>query len=295
MNTSKRGLGKGLDALLATSAKAHIITSDTSPSSRFDEKLYSLPIAALTHGKYQPRKVMEQAALEELAESIQAQGVIQPLVVRELDRDSFEIIAGERRYRAAQLAGLSHLPCVVRQFDDKTAGAVALIENIQREDLNTMEEAEALQRLVNDFALTHQQLADFIGKSRATITNLLRLNSLDIGVKTLMKEGQIEMGHARALLGLEIKDQLNVALTVVNKKLTVRQTEALVKKLLTPLNESVTPPPISPYHDLQEKLSNKLGTPVTLFKGKGNSGKLVINFDQSEKLMQILAIFDEKL
>ncbi len=294
MNTSKRGLGKGLDALLATSSKAHIVTSDIS-SSFSDEKLHSLPITALIHGKYQPRKVMEKTALEELAESIQAQGIIQPLVVRKLDVENFEIIAGERRFRAAQLAGLTHLPCIIRQFDDKTAGAVALIENIQREDLNAMEEAEALQRLVNNFSLTHQQLADFIGKSRATITNLLRLNSLDTGVKTLMKEGQIEMGHARALLTLEVKDQLNIALTVVNKKLTVRQTEALVKKTLTPLNESVAPPAVSPYYDLQEKLSNKLGTPVALFKGKGNSGKLVINFDQSEKLVQILAIFDEKL
>ncbi|WP_028024434.1 ParB/RepB/Spo0J family partition protein [Enterovibrio calviensis] len=297
MNATKRGLGKGLDALLATSAKAQArvdLNVDTREAVNNSE-LQHLSLSVLRPGVYQPRQDMAPEALDELAESIKAQGIIQPLVVRQLDNHQYEIIAGERRFRAAKLAGLTHVPCLVRELNDKAASAIALIENIQREDLNAMEEAEALNRLIQDFTLTHQQLAEALGKSRTTISNLLRLNGLEVGVKKLLAGRQIEMGHARALLSLEGEAQIEAALVSVNKKLTVRQTEALVKKLLTPEIEKTSEPLSDDFIALQDRLSNKLGTKVSLSQGKSGSGKLVINFDQNEKLMQILAILEEKL
>ncbi|OEE65445.1 chromosome partitioning protein ParB [Enterovibrio norvegicus FF-33] len=297
MNATKRGLGKGLDALLATSAKAQArvdLNADTREAISNSE-LQHLPLTALRPGVYQPRQDMASEALEELAESIKAQGVIQPLVVRQVGNQQYEIIAGERRFRASKLAGLTHVPCLVRELNDRAASAIALIENIQREDLNAMEEAEALNRLIQDFSLTHQQLAEALGKSRTTISNLLRLNGLEVGVKKLLSGRQLEMGHARALLALEGESQIEAALASVNKKLTVRQTEALVKKLLSPVVEKITEPLSDQILAVQDRLMNKLGTKVSLSQGKGGSGKLVINFDQNEKLMQILAILDEKL
>lgn len=297
MNATKRGLGKGLDALLATSARAQArvdLNNDTQEAVNNSE-LQHLPLTALRPGVYQPRQDMAQEALEELAESIRAQGVIQPLVVRHLGDKQYEIIAGERRFRASKIAGLTHVPCLVRDLNDKAASAIALIENIQREDLNAMEEAEALDRLVHDFSLTHQQLAEALGKSRTTISNLLRLNGLEAGVKKLLSGRQLEMGHARALLALEGDAQIEAALVSVNKKLTVRQTEALVKKCLTPAVEK-TPVPVSPeLTAVQDRLTDKLGTSVSLSQSKSGSGKLVISFDQNEKLMQILAIFGEEV
>ncbi|CZF85209.1 putative chromosome-partitioning protein ParB [Grimontia celer] len=297
MNATKRGLGKGLDALLATSARAQArvdLNKDTQEAVNNSE-LQHLPLAALRPGVYQPRQDMAQEALEELAESIRAQGVIQPLVVRHLGDNQYEIIAGERRFRASKIAGLTHVPCLVRELNDKAASAIALIENIQREDLNAMEEAEALDRLIHDFSLTHQQLAEALGKSRTTISNLLRLNGLQAGVKKLLSGRQLDMGHARALLALEGDAQIEAALVSVNKKLTVRQTEALVKKFLTPAVEK-TPEPVSPkLAAVQDRLTDKLGTSVSLSQGKSGSGKLVISFDQNEKLMQILAILGEEV
>ncbi|CZF84872.1 ParB/RepB/Spo0J family partition protein [Grimontia marina] len=297
MNATKRGLGKGLDALLATSARAQArvdLNNDTQEAVNNSE-LQHLPLAALRPGVYQPRQDMAQEALEELAESIRAQGVIQPLVVRHLGDKQYEIIAGERRFRASKIAGLTHVPCLVRDLNDKAASAIALIENIQREDLNAMEEAEALDRLIHDFSLTHQQLAEALGKSRTTISNLLRLNGLEAGVKKLLSGRQLEMGHARALLALDGNAQIEAALVSVNKKLTVRQTEALVKKALTPAVEK-TQEPVSPkLVELQDRLTDKLGTSVSLSQSRSGSGKLVITFDQNEKLMQILAILGEEL
>ncbi|MAA93420.1 MAG: chromosome partitioning protein ParB, partial [Rheinheimera sp.] len=206
MSVKKRGLGRGLDALL-TSNK----TTEQNSANQQSAELQKLPVEFLRPGKYQPRKDMSQDALEDLASSIRAQGVIQPIVVRAVSDNSYEIIAGERRWRAAQLARLSEVPCLIKNVPDEAAVAIALIENIQREDLNAMEEAVALDRLLTEFELTHQQVADAVGKSRATVTNLLRLNALNDDVKVLLEHGDIEMGHARALLALTDDSQSETA------------------------------------------------------------------------------------
>lgn len=295
MTTSKRGLGRGLDALLSanTMAPQSLHTTSINQVSNHNQLQY-LALTQLSRGQYQPRQKMSIDALNELADSIREQGVIQPLVVRPLNQEQYEIVAGERRFRAAKIAGLTHVPCLIKQLDDQTTGAIALIENIQREDLNVMEEAEALQRLVRDFSLTHQQLANVLGQSRASISNLLRLNGLTGEIKQCLIEGQLEMGHARALLALEGQVQIDTGQQVIQKHLTVRQTEALVKKLQsieTPKNQKNA----AHFSELQSRLSHKLQTKVMLFQGNGESGKLVIQFDQNEKLMQILSIFDEKI
>ncbi|KKA44573.1 MULTISPECIES: ParB/RepB/Spo0J family partition protein [Salinivibrio] len=296
MNSAKRGLGKGLDALLATSAHAQSSTQASPESTNTsNSELQQLPVTALEPGQYQPRQDMAEEALEELTESIRAQGIIQPLVVRQVAAGRYEIIAGERRWRAAKQAGLNNVPCLVREMSDKVASAVALIENIQRENLNAMEEAQALARLVDEFELTHQQLAESLGKSRATISNLLRLNGLESGVRQLLLNKQLEMGHARALLALEGDAQIDAALTAVNKKMTVRQIEKLVKKMLSPPVETEKPKLSPEVEALQQRLGDKLGASVALTQQKNGSGKLVINFEESEKLAQILAIFDEEM
>ncbi|MPS33354.1 MULTISPECIES: ParB/RepB/Spo0J family partition protein [unclassified Salinivibrio] len=296
MNSAKRGLGKGLDALLATSAHAQSSTQASPESTNTsNSELQQLPVTALEPGQYQPRQDMAEEALEELTESIRAQGIIQPLVVRQVAAGRYEIIAGERRWRAAKQAGLNNVPCLVREMSDKVASAVALIENIQRENLNAMEEAQALARLVDEFELTHQQLAESLGKSRATISNLLRLNGLESGVRQLLLNKQLEMGHARALLALEGDAQIDAALTAVNKKMTVRQIEKLVKKMLSPPVETEKPKSSPEVEALQQRLGDKLGASVALTQQKNGSGKLVINFEESEKLAQILAIFDEEM
>ncbi|KXF81160.1 ParB/RepB/Spo0J family partition protein [Enterovibrio coralii] len=296
MNATKRGLGKGLDALLATSAQAQsrVDLNAESRETASNSELQYLSLNMLQPGTYQPRQDMAPEALEELAESIRAQGVIQPLVVRQTAQH-YEIIAGERRFRASKMAGLTHVPCLVRDLTDKAASAIALIENIQREDLNAMEEAEALEKLVQDFSLTHQQLAEALGKSRTTISNLLRLNGLEAGVKKLLLNRQLEMGHARALLALEGEAQIEAALASVNKKMTVRQTEALVKKMLTPATDKVVNSLSPEFEAIQEKLVNRLGTNVTITQAKGGKGKITINFDHQEKLLQILATMGEEV
>lgn len=237
---SKRGLGKGLDALFATSsvALAKQQAANQAQTLSNDGALRELAVSQLQSGKYQPRKDMADEALAELTESIRAQGIIQPIIVRELTNSHFEIIAGERRWRAARQAGLKQVPCIVKSVDDRATMAIALIENIQREDLNVMEEAQALERLQSEFSLTHQQLAQAVGKSRTAVSNLLRLNQLATEVKHLVETKQIEMGHARALLALPTEQQLAIAQLVVSKALTVRETEALVKKQLEPQIEA---------------------------------------------------------
>ena len=240
--SKRRGLGRGLDALLtnpSTEIEPETSTNnnDTKPSnqiSKDDSELQNIAVEKLQPGKYQPRKDMSAEALDELSTSIKNQGIIQPLVVRAIGEQQYEIIAGERRWRAAKLAELSTVPCLIKEVADEAAIAIALIENIQREDLNAMEEAIALQRLLTEFELTHQEVADAVGKSRATVSNLLRLNKLNDEVKTLLEHGDIEMGHARALLSLDNAFQASAARTIIAKELTVRETETLIKKLQQP-------------------------------------------------------------
>ena len=234
----KKKLGRSpLDAFLSK-PKTKESNSNQEESIIFSSELRKLPVEFLQPGQYQPRKIMTDDALEELASSIKAQGVIQPVVVRELSKNKFEIIAGERRWRACQLAELDEIPCLVKDIPDEAAIAMALIENIQREDLNAMEEAVALQRLMQEFELTHQQTADAVGKSRTTVTNLLRLLSLTEICRTMLERGDLEMGHARALLSLPGEEQSSIARVVVAKGLTVRETEKLVRNTNSPVKSN---------------------------------------------------------
>ncbi len=288
ISSKRRGLGRGLDALLSTTPRSN----DNQTLSQLSE-LQKLPIEQLQSGKYQPRKDMSAEALEDLASSIKAQGIIQPIVVRLLSENSqglktYEIIAGERRWRAAQLAELDLIPCLIKDVPDESAVAIALIENIQREDLNAMEEAIALDRLLTEFELTHQEVADAVGKSRTTVSNLLRLNSLNDEVKTLLEHGDIEMGHARALLTLENDLQTTTGRTVAAKELTVRETEALVKKLLAPIKPVIIKVKDPDTCSLEQQLSEKLGSSVTINHNKKGKGKLVINYNNLDELDGIL-------
>ncbi|TWU61343.1 chromosome partitioning protein ParB [Shewanella algae] len=290
MTPKKRGLGKGLDALLSTSHAASKKRDDAEQSKvNAGETLLTLDVDLLQPGKYQPRKDMSPEALEELAESIKAQGVIQPIVVRKISDDKYEIIAGERRWRAAQIAKLDKVPCIVKQVADEAAVAIALIENIQREDLNAMEEAIALNRLIEEFDLTHQQIADAVGKSRATVSNLLRLNGLNEPVKRLLEYGDIEMGHARALLALQGEEQTSVARLVVAKELTVRETERLVNKVLNPAKEAEKPVKDTDVARLESQLIERLGAKVSISHGSKGKGKIVINYQNLAELDGILA------
>ena len=234
---------------------------------------------------------MSQDALEELANSIRAQGVIQPIVVRPLGEQSFEIIAGERRWRASQLARLEVVPCIVKDVPDEAAVAIALIENIQREDLNAIEEAVALQRLLTEFELTHQQVAEAVGKSRTTVTNLLRLNQLNDDVKRFVEHGDLDMGHARALLALSGQAQSELAKLVAQKGLTVRDTEKLVQKALEPAKARVEPARDPQIGYLERQLAEKIGNQVQLQPGKRDSGKLVISYENLSDLDRILGYF----
>ncbi len=297
MNMNKRGLGKGLDALLATSAVASVKQQQAEQAQTLsaDGTLKELALSQLTPGRYQPRKDMSDEALAELAESIRAQGVIQPIVVRETAPQQYEIIAGERRWRASRQAGLQKVPCIIKAIDDKATIAVALIENIQREDLNAIEEAQALERLQSEFSLTHQQIAEAVGKSRAAVSNLLRLNQLEAPVKRLVEQKQLEMGHARALLALSSAQQLEAAQMVVAKSLTVRETERLVKQMQNPAPEAQTSP-VNPQVELAEnRLSEHFGTQVAINQRKNGKGSIVISFDQTDKLKQILAMFGQEM
>jgi ParB family chromosome partitioning protein len=254
--------------------------------------LRDLQINCLQVGKYQPRRDMMPEALDELANSIRAQGILQPIVVRETGHQKYEIIAGERRWRAAKIVGLENVPCLIKNVDDEAAIAIALIENIQRENLNAMEEAIALKRLIDEFELTHNEVAKAVGKSRTTVSNLLRLNNLSNPVKLFIEQGDIEMGHARALLSLNEELQLVVANQVIDKQLNVRETEKLVKKVLAPKAELKEKKVDEQLVAIEGQLSERLGTNVSLSQSKSGKGKLVINFDAHDKLQEILARFE---
>ncbi|KMT65986.1 ParB/RepB/Spo0J family partition protein [Catenovulum maritimum] len=296
MSVKKRGLGRGLDALLTTSGalqnnNSNQNTTEESAAESHVEasELQKLPIEFLQPGKYQPRKDMSPEALEDLANSIKAQGIIQPIVVRPVaGENQYEIIAGERRWRAAQIAELAEVPCLIKDIPDEAAVAVALIENIQREDLNAMEEAIALDRLLTEFDLTHQQVAQAVGKSRTTVTNLLRLNTLQDEVKTLLEHGDIDMGHARALLGLEGEQQSDAGRIVAAKGLTVRDTEKLVSKLLKPAAEKAEKTIDPDVENLQNELANILGSSVKISHNRSGKGKMVIDFANLDALEGIL-------
>ena len=277
----KKRLGRGLDALLSSSDEtgANAAVQHRSPEGAPS----TLPIEKLQRGEYQPRTNMDQTSLEELAASIKAQGIIQPILVRPVSDDMHEIIAGERRWRAAQIAGLDEVPVLVRDIPDEATLAVALIENIQRENLNPIEEAVGLKRLMDEFELTHEEMASGIGRSRTAVTNLLRLLGLSHGAKQLLEHGKIEMGHARALLGLPIERQDYVAAEVHSKRLSVRQTEALVRAYSQPRKKPVKNSKSPDIRRLEESLSDKLGTRVTL-QDKNGKGRIVIEYKSLDTL-----------
>lgn len=283
--SKKRGLGRGLDALLGSAS-----ASPEDGSSAEGGDLRNLPVDLLQRGRYQPRLDMRPETLQELADSIRAQGVVQPIVVRPIaEAGRYEIIAGERRWRAAQLAGLHEIPAVVRDVPDQAAMAMALIENIQREELNPMEEAGALQRLVDEFELTHQQAADAVGRSRAAVSNLLRLLSLHPEVRELVEHGELEMGHARALLAVAGAPQLQAARQVVSRGLSVRETEALVRRLAQPPAPTPDKRPDPDVRRLQQDLGERLGARVQLQAGSKGAGRLVIHYNSLDELDGILA------
>lgn len=290
----KRGLGRGLDALLGGAQSSAARQQDeTQVVSGGAGPINSLPVEQIQRGRYQPRRHFDEDKLRELADSIAAQGMVQPIVVREVDPGKYEIIAGERRWRAAQLAGMAEVPVVVKDVDDQTAMAMALIENIQRDDLNPLEEAVALHRLLDEFGLTHQQVAQAVGKSRTTVTNLIRLLDLNPDVKSLVEEGQLEMGHARALLGLKDGVQSRAAAEVARKGLSVRETEALVRKLAAGETAAKNPAP-APAEDpdvrrLLDDLTDRLGAKVALKQGAGGKGLLEISYNSLDELEGILA------
>jgi len=281
MNMKKRGLGRGLDALLGdvpVTAKSENMSAQQ-----------TLPIELLQRGKYQPRKDMNPEKLQDLANSIAMQGIVQPIVVRHISPQQYEIVAGERRWRAAQLAGLQDVPVIIKEMDDRTAMAIALIENIQREDLNVLEEAEALQRLLTEFEMTHQQVADAVGKSRATVTNFLRLLDLAPEVKKMLVNKQLEMGHARALLPLATEQQIEAARKITNQGLSVRLTEKLVKDLQQPPKvENKIPTIDADILSLQNELSEKFGARVQVESKENGKGKLIIHYSTLDELEGIL-------
>jgi ParB family chromosome partitioning protein len=293
MAAKKRGLGKGLEALLGAGATVAAATPEevaAEPEKNGDGELKNLPVDILQRGVYQPRIDMNPDALEELANSIRAQGVVQPIVVRPIGGGKYEIIAGERRWRATQLAGLHEIPAVVRDVPDQAAMAMALIENIQREELNPMEEAQALHRLIEEFGLTHQQTADAVGRSRASVSNLLRLLGLNEDVKRMLENGDLEMGHARAILALSGEQQSEIARNVAGKGLSVRETERLVKRTLEGAKEGAAKekkvdPDIS---RLEQDLGEKIGAKVAIQHGAKGKGKLVINYNSLDELDGIL-------
>jgi len=294
--SKKRGLGRGLDALLGATrppTNADPATVIETIGEARAERITRLPVDQIQPGRYQPRRDFDPDALRELADSIAIQGVIQPIVVRPVEGERYEIIAGERRWRATQQAGLADIPVVIRDVDEPTAVAIGLIENIQRADLNPLEEAGALERLLSEFHLTHQQIAEAVGKSRTTVTNLLRLLELNPDVKTYVEHSQLEMGHARALLGLKGTQQSAAARQVVSGGLSVRETERLVRRHQQ-AGESPAPAPPKPTADpdvrrLQDDLTDRLGARVQIQQGNRGSGKLVIAYNSLDELDGILA------
>ena len=282
-------MNRGLDALLGTdlTKKAAAGTTDASTTSQSDGDLRQLPLEFLQRGKYQPRIDFDEAALQELADSIKAQGVMQPIVVRSIGADRYEIVAGERRWRASQLAALDTIPAIVRDISDETAIAMALIENIQRENLNPLEEARALKRLQTEFELSQQEVATAVGKSRSVIANLLRLLSLEREVSEMLEHGRIDAGHGKVLLALDGGDQVRAARKVVDSKLSVRQTEALVKAMLAPAVDTAPQRKDPDIDRLERQLSERFGTKVVI-ENKNGRGKLVIQYSDLDVLDGIL-------
>ena len=286
----KRGLGRGLEALLGPKA-----AETPPPEAQPGEALRTLPVQQLQPGKYQPRMQMDASKLTELAESIKAQGVIQPIVVRELSPGKFEIVAGERRWRASQEAGLAEVPVVVRELDDRTVIAMALIENIQREDLNPLEEAQSLQRLINEFSLTHAEAAEAVGRSRAAVSNLLRLLELPPAIRALLEARRLEMGHARALLTLSPDLASKLASDAAEQGWSVREVEHRAQQFAAgkvPVNgKKAKPAKAAPQPDiasLETELSESLGTKVNIAHGRGGKGKLVIHYTDLDTLDGVL-------
>ncbi|MGN6225611.1 ParB/RepB/Spo0J family partition protein [Pseudoxanthomonas beigongshangi] len=288
--SKKRGLGRGLEALLGPKA-----AETPPPEAQPGEALRTLPVGQLQPGKYQPRMAMDPAKLNELAESIKAQGVIQPIVVRELSPGRFEIVAGERRWRASQEAGLAEVPVVVRELDDRTVIAMALIENIQREDLNPLEEAQSLQRLINEFALTHAEAAEAVGRSRAAVSNLLRLLELPPAIRALLEARRLEMGHARALLTLSPELASKLASEAADQGWSVREVEHRAQQFaagkVPVVGRKAKPGKAAPQPDiasLETELSESLGTRVTIAHGRGGKGKLIIQYTDLDTLDGVL-------
>jgi ParB family chromosome partitioning protein len=273
-----KGLGRGLDALLAANQDIE----------KVGESLQNLPLSLLQPGKYQPRTRMDQQSLAELAESIKSRGVMQPILVRPVSAGRYEIIAGERRWRAAQLAGLPEVPAVIREVPDDAALAMSLIENIQRENLNPLEEAAGIQRLIMEFGMTHQEASQALGSSRSAVSNLLRLLNLPAPVQELLMQGKIDMGHGRALLSLSPAKQIEIANVVAHKRLSVRETERLVHRL-EHQKEKTHPRPDRDLMRLQENISAKLGAEVTIKSGQNGKGSIVIHYHTLEQLDGILS------
>ncbi len=293
-----RGLGRGLDALLSSASKASEQVAETDNSTQqksaaaaTGDGIAHLGVDLVQRGRYQPRRNFDKEKLQELADSITEQGIVQPIVVRPVGEGKYEIIAGERRWRAAQLAGLSDVPVVIRDVDDKSAMAMALIENIQRDDLNPLEEADALQRLISEFGLTHQQIAQAVGKSRTAVTNYIRLLDLESEVKQMVDQKQLEMGHARAVLGLKGSRQLDAARKVVREGLSVRETERLVRRLQG-VDESkpAKPEPVADPNilTLERDLTEKLGATVKVKSSTKGKGKLEISYNSLDELEGII-------
>ena len=280
-----KGLGRGLDALLSGNDDA------TTPAA---DRLQKLEISLLKPGKYQPRSNMNQESLAELAESIKTQGIMQPILVRAVGVDNYEIIAGERRWRAAQLAGMAEVPAIIREVADDAALAISLIENIQREDLNPLEEAMGIQRLINEFGMTHQSAADALGSSRSAVSNLLRLLNLTESVQDLMMQGKIEMGHGRALLALEPAKQIQIANRIVLNRLSVRETEKIIQQQTKPVKQAQKSKGGKTDRDilaLQESVSERIGTQVTIKSKKNGQGSIIIHYSNLDQLDDILNRF----
>jgi ParB family transcriptional regulator, chromosome partitioning protein len=276
----QKGLGRGLDALLANDIE----------DARNTDSQQMLNVTQLRPGKYQPRSYMDDAALQTLADSIKTQGIMQPILVREVSPDKFEIIAGERRWRASQMAGLSQVPVLVREIADESALAMALIENIQRENLNPLEEAQGIKRLIDEFAMTHEKAADAVGRSRVAVSNLLRLLSLSAPVQDLLMHNKLDMGHARALIGLEAAQQIMLANKIISQDLSVREVESLVKKLGA--EASAKPHKTAPNRDvlaLQNTLSEKIGAVVSISAKANGAGMLKISYSNLDQLDDIIA------
>ena len=283
MAVKKKGLGRGLTALLGNSD----VESMIEPASA--DELRHIDVDLIERGPWQPREHFDEEALQELADSISAQGVVQPIVVRQKADGRFEIVAGERRWRASQKAGQSKIPVVVKTFDDQTAAAVSLIENIQRENLNPLEESTALKRLVDEFDMTHQQVADTVARSRASVSNLLRLQDLNPDVKMLLAMRDIEMGHARALLAIDGMEQSSIAKDVARKGLSVRETEALIRKISAPVKPTKVSRKDPDIIKLEDRLTERLGAPVVIKQKAKGKGSLEISYSSLDVLDGILS------